>query len=472
MKNIHFIGICGAGMAGIAVMLQNAGYNVTGSDEGFYDPVASYLKKNNFNLEPGYRPENIPDNTDVIVIGKHAKLIPEENPEVAYAFQLQNENRVRILSFPELLQELTLDRNRIVVAGSYGKSTVTALLAWCLSVAQKNPGYFIGAQVYGMQDPCVLGTGPFVFEGDEYPSANWDNRSKFEFYNPHHVLLTSGEHDHVNVFPTHKSFLERFEVLLKKIPADGICIGCIENDSVEKLLSFAPNTITYGVDRGTWHAKNIVWGEETSFDVYKDETFIITATTTLLGKHNVQNCIGTIALVIETNLLTAVEVTAGIKTFKGVKRRLDRIDTKGIIPIYEGFGSSYAKARSAIEAIALHYPTKKIYCVFEPHTFSWRDPAMSFWYNDVFNSVTNVAIVTPPASHGKDTAGQLSAQDILDHIGSPVASKERFDEKEMAFKAILSTIKDCENDYCILILTSGEALQLGPALVQWSENNN
>ncbi len=164
MKKVHFIGICGAGMAGIAVMLKNEGYTVSGSDEGFYDPIASYLKRNNFALEPGYRPENIPAGTDTIVIGKHAKLVPEENAEVAAAFALRDTGTVRILSFPEVLQELTMDRNRIVVAGSYGKSTVTAILAWCLSEAKKHPGYFIGAQVYGMQDSCALGTGPFVLK--------------------------------------------------------------------------------------------------------------------------------------------------------------------------------------------------------------------------------------------------------------------------------------------------------------------
>lgn len=470
MKNIHFIGICGAGMAGIAVMLRNEGYAVSGSDEGFYDPIASYLRKNGFALVPGYRPENIPSETDTIIIGKHAKLVPESNMEVAHAFQLRDEHKVRILSFAELLQEVTADRERIVVCGSYGKSTATAIIAWCLSEAKKNPGYFIGAQVYGLENPCVLGTGPFVFEGDEYPSANWDDRSKFEFYNPHHILLTSGEHDHVNVFKTHESFLERFERMIKKLPADGLCMGCIENDSVERLLRSAPNSMTYGVDMGTWHARNISWGDTTSFDLYKNNNFVVTLSTTLLGRHNIQNIIGAAALLIETKNLTAEEFAAGIQTFKGVRRRLDRIDTKGKVPVYEGFGSAYAKARSAIEALQLHYPTKKIYCVFEPHTFSWRDPGMAHWYRDVFDGVENVLIVTPPAEHGKDVEGQLSPRDMLSLIESPVATKDTSSNKEEALAAITKTIKGKEEEYCILILTSGEALGLGTSLPHWSQS--
>ncbi|MFZ4499926.1 MAG: Mur ligase domain-containing protein [Minisyncoccia bacterium] len=469
MKNIHFIGICGAGMAGIATMLKREGYSVSGSDEGFYDPIASYLRKSGFAIVPGYREENIPENTDTIVIGKHAKLVPEDNSEVAKAFSLKDEGRVHILSFPELLQEITTDRTRIVVAGSYGKSTVTALLAWCLSSAGKNPGYFIGAQVYGLEDPCVLGTGPFIFEGDEYPAANWDTRSKFEFYHPHYVLLTSGEHDHVNIFPTHESFLERFERLLGALPDNTLTIGGIENDSVDRLLLKAPHSTTYGVERGLWHANNIVWGEETTFDVYHNDTFVIALSTTLLGKHNIQNCVGAIALLMEAHLLTPEEIAAGIKSFQGVKRRLDRIDHGGITPVYEGFGSAYAKARSAIEALNLHYPNKKIYCIFEPHTFSWRDIAMAFWYKDVFDGVNSVAIVTPPKEHGKDIAGQLTVEEILQHIETPLTIKHSFTDKDTALASILSTLSESPAEYCVLILTSGEALGLGSALIEWSE---
>jgi UDP-N-acetylmuramate: L-alanyl-gamma-D-glutamyl-meso-diaminopimelate ligase len=470
MKHIHFIGICGAGMAGIATMMTREGYIVTGSDEGFYDPIASYLMRNGFTLTPGYRPENIPKDADTIIIGKHAKLTPTENTEVAAAFALREQGGLRIFSFPELLEEITKERQRIVICGSYGKSTVSALVSWCLSEVQKDPGYFIGAQVYGMQDPCVLGTGPFIFEGDEYPSANWDDRSKFEFYHPHHILLTSGEHDHVNVFKTHASFLERFDRLISALPKDGICIGCIENDSVEHLLRNTPQAITYGLTRGAWHAENINWGEETTFDLYKNEVHVTTLSTTLLGKHNIQNIVGACALLLEIKSLSVEELARSIASFKGVKRRLDRIDNNGNIPVYEGFGSSYAKARSAIEAIALHYPHRKIYCVFEPHTFSWRDPHMAHWYKDVFDGVSDIAIVNPPASHGKDTEGQLSAQDIVESIGTLVASKEAFSEKESALVAIRSIVGSHEDKYCILILTSGEALGIGSALIEWSES--
>ncbi len=458
-------------MAGIAVMMRKQGYAVSGSDEGFYDPIASYLKRNGLNITPGYSPENIPADTDTIVIGKHAKLVPESNTEVAHAFALRDQGTVRILSFPEALEELTATRDRIIVAGSYGKSTVTAMVSWCLVSAQKDPGYFIGAQVYGMEDSCALGTGPFIFEGDEYPSANWDNRSKFQFYHPHHVILTSGEHDHVNVFKTHQSFLERFEVLIKELPSDGLCIGCIENDSVDHLLSLAHHPVSYGADKGTWHARNIVWGEQTTFDVYKDDALVVTLTTSLLGKHNIQNIMGAAALLLEGSYLTPEMLAEGIRTFKGVKRRLDRIDHEGIIPVYEGFGSSYAKARSAIEALQLHFPSRKIYCVFEPHTFSWRDPAMSHWYKDVFVGVSNVMIVTPPASHGKDTAGQLDPKDMVSLIAQSVPNKQYSSSSQDALSEIQARIKGQEQSYCILILTSGEALGLGPLLAEWSEQH-
>lgn len=128
MKKVHIIGICGKAMAGLAIMLKEKGYIVSGSDAGFYDPVYSYLKKQNINFAEGYKKENIPQDVDTIVIGKHAKLTKEENEEVQYAL----ENNFNIKSLPEAIADLAKDTKNIVVAGSFGKSTCTSLITWCL----------------------------------------------------------------------------------------------------------------------------------------------------------------------------------------------------------------------------------------------------------------------------------------------------------------------------------------------------
>ncbi len=251
----HFIGIAGKGMSATALLLRQMGVQISGSDEGFYPPVSDYLKNENIPFAAGYRKENIPDDADVIVIGKNAKLTPETNDEVRAA--MASGKPVR--SFADLLHDLTEHSQTIVAAGSYGKSTCTALLAWCLKAAGKDPSYFIGEITNGLDTHAHRGRGPtFVIEGDEYPASNWDDRSKFLLYNARNVLLTSATHDHINVFPTHADYLAPFRTLLGTLPADGLLV--VSNEPHARALAAGLNCATafYGLDdMANWHAENI-----------------------------------------------------------------------------------------------------------------------------------------------------------------------------------------------------------------------
>src|SRR5262249_13230909 len=184
----HFIGIAGKGMSATALLLRQMGVRITGSDEGFYPPVSDYLKNEKIAFAAGYRKENIPDDTDGVVIGKNAKLVAESNEEVRAAI----ESGKPVRSFADLLHDMTAGSETIVVAGSYGKSTCTALLAWCLKSAGKDPSYFIGEITNGLKAHAHHGKGPtFVLEGDEYPPSKWAHPSKFLPYHPPHLLPTS-----------------------------------------------------------------------------------------------------------------------------------------------------------------------------------------------------------------------------------------------------------------------------------------
>jgi UDP-N-acetylmuramate: L-alanyl-gamma-D-glutamyl-meso-diaminopimelate ligase len=148
--------------------------------------------------------KNIPKDASFIVIGKHAKLVKETNEEVAFAY----ESLIPVKSFPEVINDLTKETDNIVVSGSFGKSTCTTFLIWSLLCSKKDPSYFVGALPYNFKDSAHQGTdNTFVLEGDEYPSSNTDETSKFLYYNPKTVLLTSCEHDHINIFPTLESYL-------------------------------------------------------------------------------------------------------------------------------------------------------------------------------------------------------------------------------------------------------------------------
>ncbi len=447
-KKVHFIGIAGKGMSATALLLRQLGCRITGSDDGFYPPVSDYLACAAIPFCKGYKKEHIPPDADIIVIGKNAKLTPEQNEEVRAAFASGKPVR----SFPDILEELTEGRDTIVVAGSYGKSTCTALLAWCLAAAGKDPSYFIGEVTNGLAAHARLGNGVFVLEGDEYPSANWDKRSKFLRYRPKNLLLTSATHDHVNEFPTHEDYLAPFRALLKLLPPDGLLVAN-QSERFARALAEAHRggKIFYGLEGATWHAANIACGERTTFDLMRGRQKVVSLATSQLGMHNVENIVGVSAMLLEKNLLTAAELAAGVAAFQGVKRRLDRKSDNTTIPIFEGFGSSYEKARSAIAAMKQHFPGRRLLVVFEPHTFSWRNRGALAWYDSVFAGAGKVFIYEP-ASQGADTHAQLSQDEIVSRVRKAGFDAEAIHEPSAAL-ARLESVLD-KNDV-ILLLTSG-----------------
>lgn len=461
MKHIHFIGIAGKAMSGLAVMLKDIGYSVTGSDAGSFDPVASYLKKNGLDFYTQYSASNIPTDADMIVIGKHAKLTLD-NPEVATAF----ESGKKIYSLPQLTAELATTRTQIVIAGSFGKSTCSGMASWILSQADENPGYFIGGEIIGMEKSAAFGADPyFVIEGDEYPSSNFDDRAKFLHFNPKFLLLTSGEHDHVNVFPTIESYLKPYQELIRNMPADGTIVACDHGAHLRKILRNAPcKVLWYGyTDYCDYKIGKTTYGNTSTVEL-TTSAGVVEIQTQLLGKHNIENIAGVFGL-LDTIGIAREKITSGVKTFKGVKGRLDKLSNDGApVEIFLGFGSSHAKVRGCIDAIKLHYPNKKLHIIFEPHTFSWRDLATQYWYNDAFTGAENVCVVMPPTEHGKEATNALSADTIKDLIqNSGQHATIAYTESEVK-KWFADTVK---NDNIVLLLTSGDLLGIPKNITAW-----
>lgn len=455
-KAAHLIGLCGAGMSAVARLLHQQGYTVTGSDAGFYPPVSDYITKIGLNCMVGHRAENIPDNVTLIVIGKHAKLVPETNPEVAAAFAHHAD---KIRSFPEVLADLTADRSRMVVAGSYGKSSMTSLITWALQAAQQDPGWFIGAIPKGFDHSSDLGgDGPFIFEGDEYPSANWDERAKFVHYTPDTLLLTSATHDHVNIYPTLASYHEPFQALLSGL-ADrgGTLIGCTDEHYAGTFFhAHMGPKVNYGLEPGcNYSAANIVLGDPsaqtpTTFDLVVGIDIHPGFTTTQMGRHSVQNICGAAAYILGQGLATVDEFRRAVASFDGLERRLDRKAPNSSLTLYEGFGSSFEKARAAIEAIRAHYPRRKLKVMFEPHTFTWRNRTALPLYETAFKDTDTVWLFAPP-NHGEASHDQLSEGEIADKIRAHHADVRPFTPQ--TFGDILDDLDGTQD--VLLILSSG-----------------
>jgi UDP-N-acetylmuramate: L-alanyl-gamma-D-glutamyl-meso-diaminopimelate ligase len=454
---IHFTGVAGAGMAATALMMRQAGHRVSGSDEDVFPPMSTYVEGLGFPFFRTFDAANLPVDLDLLVLGTSAKLGGESNPEVAAA----RARGVRITSFPQLVGEATQSRLNTVVAGSFGKSTCTALLAHALRDSGRDAGWMVGAISPSLPDTGHWGSAPeVILEGDEYIVSPSDRRSKFVLYHPRDVLLTSLIHDHVNVFPTFAGYEKPFRELLRLIPEGGLLV--VREHPAIRAIAAETGARTVWYDTGPcdgWHAEEVSFGETSRFTLVGPDGRRVPLATTLLGEHNIENIVGVSAYLLERGLVSEADLARAIESFAGIRRRLDRLTRRSGVPVIEGFGSSYEKARSAIEALLLHYPTRPLVVVFEPHTFSWRNREALPWYDTVFQGAARV-LIAPPPRHGEGSHDQSGFDEILARTaaaGVPVEGVETAD----AATAALSGLK---GDEVVLLLSSGPLLGLPDSL--------
>lgn len=444
----YFLGIAGAGMSALASLLTSEGHEVSGSDDGVYPPVSHYLDRMGIVWRDGFDAAALPAQIDVAIIGGSAKLDLAHNPELA---ELKR-RAVPLFSFAAFLARHIASRDTVVIAGSFGKSTLTALCAVILREAGRDPGYFIGAVPLDLDATGHAGTDQtFLVEGDEYIIDASDRRSKFLLYQPRSLLISSLIHDHINVFPTLESYEAPFAELIAQLPPDALLV-CAHGFEALHRLSAGRRTVWYGLDRcdGFW-ADNLEIGEISRFDLVTSRGVCIALETELLGLHNIENIVGAAALVLERGDVDAASLQRGVRKFRGVARRLDKKTTVSRVPVYEGFGSSYEKARSAIDAILLHFPHRPLVVVFEPHAFSWRNADALAWYDTVFEGVARVFLLPPPW-HGAGGHNQLSHAEIDHRIAQAGVEIDAISDGAKITAALEASLNGSE---VVLLLSSG-----------------
>ncbi|MBL8772800.1 MAG: hypothetical protein JNK30_15565 [Phenylobacterium sp.] len=454
---IHFTGIAGAGMAAAALMMREAGHEITGSDEGAFPPMSTYVEGLGFPVFWRFDSANLPPGLDILVLGASAKLGGEGNVEVQEA----RRRGVRVTTFPELVGEATALKTTTVVAGSFGKSTCTALLAHVLRESGRDAGWMIGAISPSLPDTGHWGDAPeVILEGDEYIVGPNDRRSKFVLYHPRDILLTSLIHDHVNVFPTLESYVTPFRELLRLAPAEGLLVAR-EHPAIRAIAGEAAARIVWydTAPCDGWFCEDVAFGETTRFTLVGPGGRRLAMSTSLLGEHNVENIVGVSAYLLERGLVSEADLVRAVAGFAGIRRRLDRLTRTSAVPVVEGFGSSYEKARSAIEAMLLHYPTRPLTVVFEPHTFSWRNREALPWYDTVFEGAARVLVVPPP-THGADSHLQSSFAEILARAAAAGVAVEGVESAEAATEAL----SRLSGDEVVLLLSSGPLLGLPDSL--------
>ena len=320
--HIHLIACCGTGMGSLAGMLKAHGCHVTGSDQHVYPPMSTQLQAWGISLYQGFDAANLEPRPDLVIVGN---AVSRDNVEAMVAQQAN----IPVMSFPQALAHFFLqERHSVVVTGTHGKSTTTALIAWLLSHAEYDPSFFVGAVMRNFNSTFGLGQGPhFVVEGDEYDSAYFDKGPKFLHYRPRTAVVTSIEFDHADIYRDLEHVRSAFGRFLHILPAAGCLIACHDHPNVRQMLagtSVAAPILTYGLEPGAdWRAIDCqVEGRSMHLSVLHKEKLYGHFTTPLFGRHNVQNLLAAVAVANHLGLSVA-QIASGLATFAHLARRCE-----------------------------------------------------------------------------------------------------------------------------------------------------
>lgn len=359
---VHFIAIGGSAMHNLAMALHLKGYEVSGSDDEIFDPAKSRLERYGLlPARPGWFPQRITPDLDAVILGMHAR---EDNPELLRAKELG----LKIYSYPEYLYEQSKDKTRVVVGGSHGKTSVTAMILHVLKDAGLECDYMVGAQLEGYDIMVRLSSTArvMVLEGDEYLTSPIDRRPKFHLYHPDIAVVNGIAWDHINVFPTFENYVSQFDLFAKSIEPKGTFAYYEEDPEVKKIaenlkkqradITFRPYSVPEY--RVTENGTELLYGGK----VYPLQVF---------GRHNMQNIFA--AWQVCRSLGVADDVfLQSIVRFKGASRRLEKIaeNTAASVTVYKDFAHSPSKLQATIAAVKEQYPQRALVACMELHTFS------------------------------------------------------------------------------------------------------
>ena len=438
-------------MSGLAIAMKEQGAHVTGSDKGFYPPVSTALKKAGIAFYPGWHQNKMIESgiPDLVVVGNVAS---SENPEWQYV----QKHNLSYTSYPGLIQKYFVKKNSIVCAGTYGKTTSTALLTWILVQAGWNPSYMFGG-IYADVEHCVethcnLSLQPSaritnsdwsIVEGDEYKTARWDNRPKFAHYSPTHVLLTSVVWDHADVYPTPETYEKAYEKLAKSVPKSGVLVACEDDPNVANIVTLSHcHIVRYGqsikADYMYHDVRETKNGVEFSITMKQCNNVAIAIKSPMLGQFSATNITGCFALAHQIGI-PEEKIVQAIKNFPGVKRRLE-CRLRGEIDIYDDIAHSPTKAQAVLKSLKALY-SGLVIAIFEPNTGN-REHMAIVGYDHTFKSA-DMVIIPHLTKVKKNPFGPqpMEGEELAAAIAKTHTNVQYIDNDEQVIQTILQTAK-------------------------------
>lgn len=403
-ERVHFIAIGGAVMHNLAIALHKKGYVITGSDDEIFEPSRSRLAE--YGLLPekqGWYPENITRGIDTIILGMHAR---GDNPELIRARELG----LNIMSFPEYLYEQTRDKKRIVVAGSHGKTTTTAMIMHVFRSLGVKFDYMVGSIIDGFDTMVGLSDSSefAVFEGDEYLTSALDPRPKFHLYHPDIAILNGIAWDHMNAFPTFEGYVDQFRIFTDKITPGGTLIWFDGDSEVKKIALGA--------------RKDIISKSYKVHGYFQNKTGFYAAThnsvvpVMVFGEHNMQN----LSAAKEACLAAGVsedDFYEAIKSFSGTSKRLQKLAGNENGEVFLDFAHSPSKVKATVEAIASRYPGREVVAVLELHTFSSLSSRFLPLYKNTLDLATHSFVYFNPHALQIKNLPSITESEIIQAFG-------------------------------------------------------
>jgi UDP-N-acetylmuramate: L-alanyl-gamma-D-glutamyl-meso-diaminopimelate ligase len=382
---VHLIAIGGSAMHNMALALHEKGFIVTGSDDEINEPSKGRLAKAGLlPAEIGWFPEKITKDIDAVILGMHAR---ENNPELIKARELG----LKIYSYPEYIYQATKEKTRVVIGGSHGKTTITAMVLHVLRQNNIDTDFMVGAQLAGF-DTMVRLTNEAkiaVIEGDEYLASPIDRRPKFHLYHPNIALLSGIAWDHINVFPTFGIYVEQFTKFVNLIEPGGILVYCsedkelknvAENSGHERKIEKLPYSVpSHRIENGTTFLKTKA----------KEVPLLV------FGKHNLMNLEGA-RLVCNKLGLTDEQFYSAIQTFKGAAKRLELVHKNEHFAMYKDFAHSPSKLKATTAAVKEQFPDRYIIACMELHTFSSLTEEFLNEYKGAMNTADEAIVYYNP----------------------------------------------------------------------------
>lgn len=407
---IHLIGVAGTGMSALATLLVEAGHRVSGSDTAFDPPTGPYLDGLGIECLRGWRAENLGSDLDLVIVGNVCR---PDNPEAQEATR----RGIQMASMPAALAEHVLfERKPLVVAGTHGKTTTSALLAYLLRQVGTDAGFFIGGIPLDFERGARLGQrgAPFVIEGDEYDSAFFEKVPKLWSYRPKAAILTSIEHDHIDIFPEAEPYVDAFRKFVTLIPEDGWLFAWAGDPTVREVAPTARCKVRfYAIDGDDCGDVEPMWlgvvAPRGAIDLFGGGSSCGRAQLPLFGRHNARNAVAALAMASEATGAPLDRLMAALPGFRGTKRRQELVGMTGGVQVYDDFAHHPTAVKETLDGFRERAGGRLI-AVFEPRSATASRRLHEKTYPDAFASA-DVSVLAPvgrseiPEAERLQTAG-------------------------------------------------------------------